>query len=159
MIAPSLGAPHVDTGCIVDLLVKVMQKHQFSHEQLLANTFDRKILGAYCTRLGKSEKGTVATLAGRIAIEWSKASFQKPLTLSRLQEIADNKAKGLNADGGEEEPEYVIEAILEERKVKGKMWYLVSWQSYTDQTWEPKTNIDDTVPYGTFQVTLSAYLE
>ena len=46
-------------------------------------------------------------------------------------------------ESGDEE-EYVIDSILEERTHKGKMQYLVSWQGYDDQTWEPAASLAKT---------------
>ena len=60
---------------LVDKLAQVMAMNRLSHEQLLARFFDASVLGDYCRRIDKSDKGAAATLAERIAREWSKPSF------------------------------------------------------------------------------------
>ena len=39
--------------------------------------------------------------------------------------------------------EYEVEAILDSKVIRNKLYYLVDWLGYTpaDQTWEPETNI------------------
>ena len=44
----------------------------------------------------------------------------------------------------ESEEEYVIERILEEAGKGGKLKYLVKWQGYDEQTWEPAANLAKT---------------
>lgn len=56
-------------------LAQVMAVNSLSPEQMLARFFDTGMLGEYCMRLGKSDKGAVATLAARIAKEWSRPDF------------------------------------------------------------------------------------
>jgi len=56
-------------------LAQVMAVNSLSSEQMLARFFDPGTLGEYCVRLGKSDKGAVATLAARIAKEWSRPDF------------------------------------------------------------------------------------
>ena len=61
---------------IVDQLKQVMSVNHLNPEQMLARFFDAAVLGTYCsTRLGKSDKGSAATLAGRIAREWARPDF------------------------------------------------------------------------------------
>ena len=62
-------------GTLVDKLAQVMAVNTLSAEQMLARFFDAGTLGAYCAHLGKSDKGAVATLAARIAREWSHPDF------------------------------------------------------------------------------------
>ena len=44
----------------------------------------------------------------------------------------------------ESEEEYVIERILEETGKGGKLKYLVKWQGYDEETWEPAANLAKT---------------
>lgn len=65
-----------DGGDLVDALLDVMRVNALSHEMLLARFFDASALSSYCEGvLGKSGKGSAATLAERIAREWSKPGF------------------------------------------------------------------------------------
>ena len=69
----SLGTEHAD---LTPKLLECMGVNSLSAEMLLARFFDAQLLAEYCTqRLGKSAKGAAATLAERIAREWSKPSF------------------------------------------------------------------------------------
>ena len=63
---------------LVDGLVDCMGVNSLSAEMLMANYFSVELLGSYCKRLDKSEKGGAATLAERIAREWAKPSFKPP---------------------------------------------------------------------------------
>ena len=38
---------------------------------------------------------------------------------------------------------YIVENILGERKRKGGKQYQVSWEGYTERTWEPARNLTD----------------
>ncbi len=60
---------------LVDKLAQVMAVNTLTPEQMLARFFDAGTLGEYCARLGKSDKGAIATLAARIAKEWSRPEF------------------------------------------------------------------------------------
>lgn len=65
-----------DGGDLVDALLDVLRVNALSHEMLLARFFDASALSSYCEGvLGKSGKGSAATLAERIAREWSKPGF------------------------------------------------------------------------------------
>ena len=44
----------------------------------------------------------------------------------------------------EEDEEYNVECILEEKLVKGKTHYLVKWEGYDDETWEPAAHMAKT---------------
>ena len=71
----------LSVGKDADLTQKMrecMGLNNISAEQLLANYCDVSMLSAYCRRLGKSDKGSAATLAERIAREWAKPSFGAP---------------------------------------------------------------------------------
>ncbi|CAD5207611.1 unnamed protein product [Bursaphelenchus okinawaensis] len=49
------------------------------------------------------------------------------------------------SESAEEEEAYVVEAILDHRKVRGKKEYLIKWLGYDnkdDNTWEPVENCD-----------------
>ena len=67
-----------DEKPIVDGLIDCMGVNSLSAEMLMANYFSVELLGSYCKRLDKSEKGGAATLAERIAREWAKPSFKPP---------------------------------------------------------------------------------
>ena len=61
---------------LVDELVDCMRVNNLSAEMLLARFFDGKILSEYSEKkLGKSGKGSAATLSARIAREWAKPTF------------------------------------------------------------------------------------
>ena len=65
-----------EADCLVESLARVMGQQQLTAEQLLARFFGRELLGEYCvSRLGKSGKGGVGTLAARIAREWGSPDF------------------------------------------------------------------------------------
>ena len=38
---------------------------------------------------------------------------------------------------------YLVEEILNAKKVKGKKYVLVKWLGYENPTWEPETNVKD----------------
>ena len=46
-------------------------------------------------------------------------------------------------DAGDEEPEYVVGAILDHRKKNGRTEFSVAWQGYNEQTWEPAENLQN----------------
>ena len=78
---------------LVDSLSAVMGVSGLNAEMLLASYFDAGLLGTYCERrLGKSAKGSAATLAARIAREWEKPDFQ-PLGGGEAKAAAGEKAK------------------------------------------------------------------
>jgi len=47
-------------------------------------------------------------------------------------------------EAGDQEPEYVVEDILDKRTVQGTVQYLLKWKGYSsdDNTWEPRANLD-----------------
>ncbi|CAD5211289.1 unnamed protein product [Bursaphelenchus xylophilus] len=52
---------------------------------------------------------------------------------------------GSDSSSGEGEETYVVEKILNHRKIRGKKEYLIKWQGYddpADNTWEPVENCD-----------------
>ena len=58
------------------------------------------------------------------------------------------------AMSSEDEEEYVVEKVLEERTVGGKTEYLVKWEGYDaaeDNTWEPAKEIRKTVAFREYQ--------
>ncbi len=63
---------------LVEKLVDCMGVSNLNAEMLLANYFGASMLAKYAKSLGKSDKGSVPTLAERIAREWSKPSFAPP---------------------------------------------------------------------------------
>lgn len=77
VITQMLGAEATgrSENSLVDKLVQVMHVNSLNHEMLLARFFDSSVLAAYCNRLGQSDKGSAATLAARIAKEWSRPDF------------------------------------------------------------------------------------
>jgi hypothetical protein len=60
----------------------------------------------------------------------------RPVNGNPIQEAAVT----LEGDG---EPEYEVERVLGERKVHGKVQYLVKWRGYGEweNSWEPKENL------------------
>ncbi|OQR79952.1 chromobox protein3-like [Tropilaelaps mercedesae] len=48
-------------------------------------------------------------------------------------------------DRDDEEPEFIVENILEKRIKSNKVWYLLKWKGYpdSDNTWEPADNLED----------------
>ena len=44
-----------------------------------------------------------------------------------------------------EEPEYEVQAILDSKIIRNKLYYLVDWLGYTpnDRTWEPVENVSN----------------
>ena len=41
----------------------------------------------------------------------------------------------------DEEEEYEVEAILDSKRHRGRLQYLVKWVGYQEPTWEPKTHV------------------
>lgn len=41
---------------------------------------------------------------------------------------------------------FIVEDILKQKKVKGKLYYLVKWYKYNETTWEPASTIREDVP-------------
>ncbi len=54
--------------------------------------------------------------------------------------IRGTKTKGVT--------KYIVEKILDKKKEKGKVYYLVKWKGFSnkDNTWEPRTNLIIDVP-------------
>jgi hypothetical protein len=66
------------TETTAEMLAKIMRLNSITSEMLLARFFPSSLLGPYCEqRLGKSGKGDAATLAARVAREWSKPGFKE----------------------------------------------------------------------------------
>ncbi len=62
---------------IMKAIIDCMNMNNLTAEMLLARFFDTSVLSAYSINIiGKSGKGSSATLAARIAKEWSKDEFQ-----------------------------------------------------------------------------------
>ena len=57
---------------LCELCAQVMQQQQLSPSSFLARFFDKTILAAHCSLLGKSCKGNAPALAERIASAWLK---------------------------------------------------------------------------------------
>ena len=72
-----------DADDLVEKLIDCMGVSNLNAEMLLANFFNAGILSTYAKRLGKSDKGSTATLAERIAREWAKPSFAPPAGSSK----------------------------------------------------------------------------
>ena len=78
LVTRMLGAEATGHGdkMLAEKLAQVMAVNSLSHEMMLARFFDASVLGIYCKeQLGKSGKGSAATLAARIAREWSRPDF------------------------------------------------------------------------------------
>ena len=74
-------------------------------EMLLANYFSAGMLAKYAKALGKSDKGSAATLAERIAREWAKPSFAPPAsttTAAAKRTTAVSAPAGLDVRTGRE---------------------------------------------------------
>merc|ERR1712062_188608 len=50
----------------------------------------------------------------------------------------------------ESEEEFLVDKILRRRKTKVGYKYLVKWQGFEDETWEPEKNLVDTVAFESF---------
>ena len=87
---------------LVEKLIECMGVSNLNAEMLLANWFSASILGEYAQRLGKSSKGSAATLADRIAREWAKPSFV-PAVASKLasRRRARHRDRGQGGQGGQ----------------------------------------------------------
>lgn len=60
--------------------------------------------------------------------------------------ISDDDSVSLTSTvGSDEQAEYAVEGIIAERKVGGKMQYLVRWEGYPDErcTWEPRSSFQN----------------
>ena len=60
---------------LTDKLAQVMAVNKLSAEMMLARFFDAEVLREYLARRSMPEKGSAATLAARIAKEWSRPDF------------------------------------------------------------------------------------
>ena len=70
------GASSSSVPKIADAFVRCMAMNRLTAEMLLAQFFDASVLSVYSKSvLEKSGKGSAATLAARIAREWSKPDF------------------------------------------------------------------------------------
>jgi hypothetical protein len=67
-----------------------MGVNSISAEQLLASYFESDMLSAYSSSLGKSGKGSAATLAARVAGEWAKPSFKAKRAKAEAEESDDD---------------------------------------------------------------------
>lgn len=58
--------------------------------------------------------------------------------------MSDSENEKASSSSDLKEEEYVVERIVDKRKVKGVEEYLLKWKGYTDadNTWEPKDNLD-----------------
>ncbi|EAS03525.1 heterochromatin protein (macronuclear) [Tetrahymena thermophila SB210] len=61
------------------------------------------------------------------------------------KEKAINKKKYESEDEEEEEEEefYIVEKILDYKKIKNRDLFLVKWEGYEELTWEPKSNLSN----------------
>ena len=81
---------------LVNDLEDCMRVNNLSAEMLLARFFDASILSEYSqTILGKSGKGSEATLAARISREWSKPNFSPHEIKKRDSPDASSKKRKL----------------------------------------------------------------
>lgn len=62
---------------------------------------------------------------------------------SASQPVAGRNHDSIQSDSDEEE-EYQIESIQDQRKVRGRQQYLVKWAGYDDPTWEPAEYLAET---------------
>lgn len=75
-IAQMLGEK--STSDLLVALQKVMTVNNLSPEQLLGSYFSASLLSKYAEKIGKSGKGSAATLAARISQVWCKPGFLFP---------------------------------------------------------------------------------
>ena len=105
---------------VVDKVLSCMHVNSLSYEMLLANYLDAGLLSEYCeTRLGKSGKGSAATLAERIAREWAKPSFQPRSGTSGTKRKAE-VVEGADGGGDEDEDEDEEDEKTARRKAEKK---------------------------------------
>ena len=52
--------------------------------------------------------------------------------------------RGRNTSKQKQEEDYVVEKIVDERTVEGRLEYFLKWKGYSslDNTWEPAENLD-----------------
>ena len=86
-------------------------------EMLLANYFSAGMLAKYAKALGKSDKGSAATLAERIAREWAKPSFAPPASTTTAAAKRTTEAEASAGDEAEGSAKRQL-AALEEIKAK-----------------------------------------
>ena len=91
-IASMLDKELADEAAVADALEEVMGVNSISAEQLLASYFEADMLSAYSSSLGKSGKGSAATLAARVAAEWAKPSFKAKRAKAEAEESDDDFA-------------------------------------------------------------------
>ena len=91
-IASMLDKELKDEAAVADALEEVMGVNSISAEQLLASYFEADMLSAYSSSLGKSGKGSAATLAARVAGEWAKPSFKAKRAKAEAEESDDDFA-------------------------------------------------------------------
>ena len=91
-IASMLDKELKDAAAVADALEEVMGVNSISAEQLLASYFEADMLSAYSSSLGKSGKGSAATLAARVAGEWAKPSFKAKRAKAEAEESDDDFA-------------------------------------------------------------------
>lgn len=58
------------------------------------------------------------------------------------KDVTDSNPSGSDAES--EEEDYVVEKIVDRKVHKGKVEYLLKWKGYdeTQNTWEPKENLE-----------------
>ena len=50
----------------------------------------------------------------------------------------------------ESEEEWEVEEILDSRRTRGRLQYLVKWRGFTDPTWEPEENLTEVEAVDTY---------
>ena len=88
-----------DAAAVADALEEVMGVNSISAEQLLASYFEADMLSAYSSSLGKSGKGSAATLAARVAGEGAKPSFKAKRAKAEAEESDDDFADATDWGG------------------------------------------------------------
>ncbi|XP_038066709.1 uncharacterized protein LOC119736770 [Patiria miniata] len=63
----------------------------------------------------------------------SNVHVETPSDLTLLQHMVEQNAT--------DSDEYEVECLTERKKLSGKIYYLVKWKGFTEQTWEPAGNV------------------
>ncbi|XP_038052671.1 uncharacterized protein LOC119725346 [Patiria miniata] len=63
----------------------------------------------------------------------SNVHVETPSDLTLLQHMVEQNAT--------DSDEYEVECLTERKKLRGKIYYLVKWKGFTEQTWEPAGNV------------------